>query len=80
MAEVEAEKRAHAITWLAEAAEGRGDVRIIDPAAIFCDERFCRGSDPGEVYYSDTNHITDAGVRAITAAFEADFDWAMNSP
>ena len=70
-------RNARATRWLAEAIAPYGFVRLIDPTDVFCDDRFCRPFAGDDVLYIDTNHLSDAGTRAIRDNAIRDFRWAV---
>lgn len=67
--------REAAMEWLGTATAKHDGVRMIDPSEVFCDASFCRPYGDGYVLFNDTNHISDAGVRAIIEKFTPAFDW-----
>ena len=65
--------------WLKEAADDRSGVKFIDPINAFCDESKCRSYGDEGVLYTDTNHISDAGLERVYKNSKHAFDWLMNS-
>lgn len=70
-------RRVFSTRWLREAVQGQKDVRLIDPAPVFCDGIQCRGYDGDVVLYRDDDHVNDAGMRRIVERYRDDFDWVM---
>ncbi len=63
---------------LAAATEGRPEVKLLDPRPALCDDVFCRPYNGSDVWFNDTNHVSDRGVRALIAANTELFDWVFN--
>ena len=55
------------------------DVRLIDPIDLFCTEKekVCSPHSGRTLYFSDTNHLSTAGIERLYKAYEHDFLWAM---
>lgn len=64
---------------IAEALEGRTNVRVLNPAATFCDERYCRSYGDQEIWFNDTNHISDYGMRRLIGRNQKLFDWVFGA-
>ena len=62
---------------LAQIAAATPGVFLFRPSTALCDGPVCRTRGPGGVWYSDQNHMTEAGGRAQTAALSAVLDRAM---
>ncbi|NEX64139.1 acyltransferase family protein [Noviherbaspirillum galbum] len=43
-------------------------VKVIDPAALFCDRQTCFGAKDGVAFYFDDNHLSLAGADEVAAA------------
>ncbi|HEJ3411758.1 acyltransferase family protein [Pseudomonas aeruginosa] len=71
--------RKDVVLWLKEAADDRSGVKFIDPINAFCDESKCRSYGDEGVLYTDTNHISDAGLERVYKNSKHAFDWLMNS-
>ena len=68
----EFEERQRAVrTVLAQAVAGRANVRVLDPADLFCDTDRCAllGAD-GLPLYADADHLTRAGARRLEPLLE----------
>ncbi|HEX2843285.1 acyltransferase family protein [Hyphomicrobium sp.] len=75
----EADKNVHR-AWqrLSAATEGRPEVKFLDPRPALCDDAFCRPYKGLDVWFNDTNHISDRGVRTMIAANRELFDWVFS--
>jgi peptidoglycan/LPS O-acetylase OafA/YrhL len=56
------------------------NVRFVDASAAFCDSMECRPGRDGSLYYSDTNHLTNAGAGVLHERFRDDFAWIFAAP
>lgn len=63
-------RRDAGVAALAAALEQRGMVRVLRPARELCDAGACRVIENGEPLYFDGTHLSPAGARAVSAAFE----------
>lgn len=71
------EARNDVVSWLDEAAKGQDGVRFVDPISRFCDSSVCRSYGDEGVLYTDTNHISDAGLERIYQGDRETFDWVF---
>lgn len=55
------------------------DVRVIDPASLFCDAERCFPVVDGVLMFADAGHLTPAGARLVRNTFHDDFLWAASS-
>jgi peptidoglycan/LPS O-acetylase OafA/YrhL len=53
------------------------EVRIIDPLDLFCTAGECRPNDGRKLYFSDTNHLSQAGIDYLEKVFKSEFLWAL---
>ncbi len=73
------ERRAGAVAALREVAEGRSNVRLVDPIDFFCDAEFCRPVRDGILLTKDDNHLTDPnGAWRFFAHYREAFWWAFS--
>lgn len=56
-----------------KAVESCGAI-VLDPTPSLCDDEFCYASKDGIPFYSDSNHLTEFGNKALTSAFEIIFN------
>lgn len=49
-------------------------VHIVDPSDVFCDKARCVAGRDGEVWYRDSNHLTNNGARAGAGVFVPVFE------
>jgi|ERR1039458_10366547 peptidoglycan/LPS O-acetylase OafA/YrhL len=71
------ERRAKTMQILHGIAARFPRVRLIDPIDIFCTSSECHPFSGQMLYFSDTNHLSPAGVEKVYRAFQKDFLWAM---
>jgi peptidoglycan/LPS O-acetylase OafA/YrhL len=77
----EAEDANTAVTAMLKAMAAKfGNVRYVDPLAVFCDETTCwpfsrNGKDA--VFFLDTHHVLPRGADEMYDAFETDFRWLV---
>lgn len=71
------DSRANVVSWLDKAVEGRPGVEFVDPIDEFCDAGVCRSFGDEGVLYTDTNHISDAGLERIYQGKRSAFDWVF---
>lgn len=64
---------------LKAAVRAEPSVRLIDPRPAFCDREVCRATLGDVALFSDTNHITDAGMNAIISVYRNSFDWVFGA-
>ncbi|WP_202959337.1 acyltransferase family protein [Pseudomonas sp. CK-NBRI-02] len=69
--------RADVVSWLKEASADRHEVKFIDPIDYFCDADVCRSYGNEGVLYTDTNHVSDAGLERIYQGGLTEFDWLL---
>jgi len=50
-----------------------GEVDIIDIRGVFCDERICISGRENQIWYRDSNHLTNTGARVGVGAFDLVF-------
>lgn len=72
-------RREAVVGWIKAATDGQHDVRVVDPIDVFCDSDFCRPFADRNVLFNDTNHISDAGIRAIAQSFPSEIAWVMGN-
>lgn len=65
--------------WLTRALARHPDVRFVDPADVFCDDKLCMPYDDEGALYINPSHLSNAGARRIYEAFEGDFDWVFGA-
>ena len=53
-------------------------VRVIDPINLFCTEAACRPHEGRTLYFSDSNHLSAAGMDRFYKTYESDFLWALS--
>jgi peptidoglycan/LPS O-acetylase OafA/YrhL len=53
------------------------NLRLIDPADVLCNERFCAAGRKGMPLYSDNNHLSPAAAGMVAARFKEDFQWSF---
>ncbi|WP_434563092.1 acyltransferase family protein [Pseudomonas sp. R1-6] len=73
------DSRRNVVSWLGQAVEGRIGVEFLDPIDRFCDVGVCRSFGDEGVLYTDTSHISDAGLERIYQGHRSAFDWVMGS-
>ena len=71
------ERRAKTMQTLHEVTSRFEGVRLIDPINVFCTTTECRPFEGRTLYFSDTNHLSPAGVDRFYRAFQNDFNWVM---
>ncbi|POF94339.1 acyltransferase family protein [Pseudomonas putida] len=65
------------VSWIKEAVGGHEGVRFVDPIDDFCDQITCRSYGDEGVLYTDTNHVSDAGLERIYKGGLEDFEWLL---
>jgi hypothetical protein len=78
---VEARRR-RTMETIRQAIGGNNSVRLIDPIDLFCTSTVCAPHDGRTLFFSDTNHLSTAGIERLYQKFESDFHWvsAGNDP
>lgn len=71
------DRRARTIKILRQVAADFEGVRVVDPIDLFCAAKTCSPHDGRNLYFSDTNHLSTAGVERLYKANERDFLWAL---
>jgi peptidoglycan/LPS O-acetylase OafA/YrhL len=67
-------------TALRTAASQFDNTRFMEVKAAFCDHDYCWPGRGGSIYYSDTNHLSVSGARAVRDRYKDDFVWALAAP
>ena len=70
-------RRAAAMELLRDIAREFHGVRVIDPIAAFCTATSCSSHDGTTLFYSDSNHMSPAGIDRFFRAYRGDFEWAF---
>lgn len=52
-------------------------VRLIDPIDVFCTATTCRPYSGRILYFSDSNHLSPAGIELLYRTFDAEIQWVM---
>lgn len=71
------DSRNNVVAWLSQAVQGRPGIEFVDPINKFCDGVLCRSYGEEGVLYTDTNHISDAGLERIYQGNRSAFDWVL---
>lgn len=53
------------------------DVRVIDPIDLFCTTSECRPNTGKTMLFSDTNHLSPAGIEIFYDKYRNDFEWVF---
>jgi peptidoglycan/LPS O-acetylase OafA/YrhL len=72
-------RRKRTMDVLREVSEGDARLRLIDPIDVFCDKAACRPVRGNTLLFSDSNHLSPAGVQLLYRHFEAEFLWAFGT-
>jgi hypothetical protein len=70
-------RRDRTITTLRQALAPITGVRLIDPIDLFCTGTICRPNNGTLLFFSDTSHLSPAGVERLYQRYESDFLWAL---
>ncbi|MBV8838714.1 MAG: hypothetical protein JO000_19440, partial [Alphaproteobacteria bacterium] len=62
-----------------ELAGKTANVRLIDPAEVFCNATTCAPNDGRMLLYADPAHLSPAGIDRLYQHFRADFEWAFGA-
>lgn len=55
-------------------AKNKCNVNIIDPTLVYCDKKFCYGSESNKSYYYDGTHLSEFGNKKMIPLFEQIFN------
>jgi hypothetical protein len=53
------------------------DVKVIDPIDLFCTTSECRPNTGKTILFSDTNHLSPAGIEIFYEKYRNDFEWVF---
>jgi SGNH domain-containing protein len=70
-------RRGRTVMLLQQVAARHPQVKMIDPIDLFCTASACRPNDGRKLYFSDTNHLSQAGIDELENAFRPQFLWAL---
>lgn len=70
-------RRAGAMALLHDIAREFPDLRVLDPIAAFCTASTCSSHEANMLFFSDSNHMSPAGIDRFFRAYRSDFEWAF---
>jgi SGNH domain (fused to AT3 domains) len=70
-------RRGRTVMLLQQVAARHHEIKMIDPIDLFCTTSQCRPNDGRKLYFSDTNHLSQAGIDTLETAFHPQFLWAL---
>ena len=70
-------RRKRTMETLRRVIAGFEGVRLIDPINLFCTAEACSPHKGRKLFFSDTTHLSSAGVERLYKAYGRDFLWAL---
>lgn len=64
---------------LRSAVRSSDNARFVDVRAALCDSEVCRSTQNGQIFYTDDNHLSNAGALFVLDKFREDFEWVFGA-